>query len=247
MLQSFSIGSITVHFYGIFIGLGVVFTYLYSIRKSKKFYLTERNINLSFLISLPLSLFFARIYHVLSYLNYYSSRPLEIFYIWNGGLGIFGLILGAVFGLWLSAKIQKISFKNLLNLIFPSILFAQAFGRIGNFFNQEGFGPNYFPVFILESFLCLISFLAFLFVSKTRKVDHGFAFYLFSYGLIRFFTEFFRTDTWEVNGIRMAWVFSGLMIVCGLYLWQRLYYFNKFLYHRVQTIVRVVHKNQKIQ
>lgn len=213
MLQSFNFGPINVHLYGIFIGLGIIFTYLYSVKESKKFNLTENNVDIAFLISLPLSLFFARIYHILSNLNYYISLPIEILYIWNGGLGIFGLILGASLGLYLASKVQKIPFFSLLNLIFPPILVAQSFGRIGNYFNQEGLGPNGFPTFFLESFLCLIAFLIYIFKNKWK--NYGFAFYLISYGTIRFVTEFFRTDTWKIGSLHVAQLLSLIMIISG--------------------------------
>lgn len=213
MLQSFNFGPINVHLYGVFIGLGIIFTYLYSVKESKKFNLTENIVDITFLISLPLSLFFARIYHVLSSLSYYLSHPIETFYIWNGGLGIFGLILGAILGLFLASKVQKIPFYPLLNLLFPPILIAQSLGRIGNYFNQEGLGPNGFPTFFLESFLCLIAFLIYIF-NKKRK-DCGFTFYLISYGIIRFVTEFFRTDTWKIGSLHVAQLLSLTMIISG--------------------------------
>lgn len=208
-----------IYFYGFFIGLGVLFVYLYSIKKAKKFGLTEKNIDNAFLVSAPLGLLFARIYHVLSSLNYYQSHINEIFKIWNGGLGIFGLIVGAFLGLWISAKWQKIYPTRLFNLIFPSVLIAQSLGRLGNFINQEGFGVNNFPTFFLESLLCFISFIIFItFIPNALKNKFGFSFYLISYGIIRFITEFFRTDTWMVENIHIGHVISLTMIVTGIYL-----------------------------
>lgn len=208
-----------IYFYGFFIGLGVLFVYLYSIKKAKKFGLTEKNIDNAFLVSAPLGLLFARIYHVLSSLNYYQSHINEIFKVRNGGLGIFGLILGVFFGLWVSAKFQKISFSSLLSLLFPPILIAQSFGRLGNFVNQEGFGPNHFPTFFLESLLCFISFIIFtIFIPNKLKNNFGFSFYLIAYGLIRFITEFFRIDTWIVGNIHIGHIASIIMIITGIYL-----------------------------
>lgn len=219
MPQSLTFGSITVYFYGIFVGLGVLSSYYYCSKKCRYFGLNQKNIDYLFLPSLPFSLLGARLYHVFSSWQYYKTNPLEMLNIQNGGLGIFGLLIGSFVGLAISAKLQKIKLFPCINLIFPSFLLAQSIGRIGNYFNQEGFGPNHFPTFLLESLLCSIAFLLFLFViKKTKKNNFGFDYYLITYGLIRFFTEFFRRDTWMINGIKLAWVFSGIMLVSGLFL-----------------------------
>lgn len=215
----FNLGHLKIHFYGLFIGFGVLFVYLYSIKKAKFFGLTEKNIDYAFLISAPLGLLFARIYHVLSGLNYYQNHINEIFKIWNGGLGIFGLIFGVFLGLWIAGKWQKIHPAHLFDLIFPPVLIAQSLGRLGNFINQEGFGLNHFPTFFLESLLCFISFIIFItFIPNKLKNNFGFSFYLIAYGLIRFITEFFRTDTWAVGNIHIGHVISLTMIATGIYL-----------------------------
>ncbi|OGD53337.1 prolipoprotein diacylglyceryl transferase [Candidatus Beckwithbacteria bacterium RBG_13_35_6] len=100
----------------------------------------------------------ARIYHVLDYWQYYNGDLLKIFYVWEGGLGIYGGIIGGVVGLYLFTKIKsaswrkksKISYTNyfLLYLDLASIALpiGQAIGRWGNFFNQELYGlPTNLP------------------------------------------------------------------------------------------------------
>lgn len=218
MPQSLTFGSITVYLYGIFVGLGVLVSYCYCSKRCQHFGLNQKNIDNLFLFSLPFSLLGARIYHIFSSWPYYKANPVDIFYIQNGGLGIFGLLIGSFVGLAISAKLQKIKLHTCLNLIFPSFLLAQAIGRIGNYFNQEALGPNSFPTFFLESLMCFVAFLIYLYlVKKTKRTDFGFAYYLLLYGAIRFFTEFFREDTWTINGVKLAWVFSGIMLICGLF------------------------------
>ncbi len=223
MPQSFLIGSLRINIYGILVGLGVFFSYWYSSKKKGCFSLTQKQIDITYLFGCFFALVGARFYHVLSSLDYYLAKPSEIFSIQNGGLGIFGVILGAIFGIWLSARIQKISLKNTLNLTFPSLLISQAIGRIGNFFNQEGLGPNRFPTFFLESFFCFFAFIVFYFLSKKRQIQ-GFPFYLISYGLIRFLTEFLRYDTWKINNIQVAHVISLIMISAGVILIRKKYF-----------------------
>lgn len=231
MPQSLSVGPFFLHFYGIFIGLGILASYLYSSRNSHMFGLTQKNIDNCFAFSLVFVLIGARLYHVFDQWGYYKTNVIEILSISNGGLGIFGVIAGGLVGLTFSAKIQKISLQNALNLIFPSLLLSQAIGRIGNFFNLEAYGPptnlpwkiiingeGVHPTFFYESVLCLSVFVIYLLLLKKNFKDLGFAFYLVSYGVIRLFTEFFRIGTWMINGIKLGWIFSVIMLITGLFL-----------------------------
>ena len=105
----------------------------------------------------------ARLYHVLDYWGYYSKNLNEIFFIWHGGLGILGAIIGGVLGLLAFAHItyhiphikkgckkRKISFKDFLFSLLDTVVIGlpagQAIGRLGNFFNQELYGfPTNLP------------------------------------------------------------------------------------------------------
>jgi len=199
MPQSLSFGPITIHFYGIFVGFGVLLSYLYCSKKSRYLGLNQKNIDYLFLITLPFSLLGARLYHIFSSWQYYQTNFPEMFNIQNGGLGIFGLLCGSFVGISISARLQKIKLFPCLNLVFPSFLLAQAIGRIGNFFNQEAMGPNNFPTFFLESSLCLVAFIVFLITKKKKLLNFGFA-----------------NDTWTINGIKLGWIFSVMMFVTGL-------------------------------
>jgi len=235
MLQPF-----TFHFYGLFIALGLIFVYFYLKANSKKFNLPFSEIESAYIVSLIFGLLGARIYHIFSSLPYYLNHPLQIFFVWQGGLGIFGLILGVFLGLLLFSKFKKVSLISLLNLFFPPLLLAQALGRIGNYFNNEGFGLptnlpwgifipisfrptqyisySYFhPTFFYEAILCFVAFLLYRLISKkTKKTNFGFAYYLISYGIIRFFTEFFRIDTWVIGQIKVGFVLSVLILGLGV-------------------------------
>lgn len=121
----------------------------------------------------------ARMYHVLDLWNeFYSQNLLNIFYIWNGGLAIFGALLGGFFGLWLYFKLKivnckfQIKFLGLLSLVSFSLPLAQSIGRIGNYLNQELHGlpsslpwairigsQTYHPLFAYEAIWLLIGFL----------------------------------------------------------------------------------------
>lgn len=223
MSQSFSIGGLSFHFYGIFLSLGLLASYWYSSKSKNLFGLTQKNIDLAYVIGVILALIGARLYHVLDYWSYYQNNLMAILKIQNGGLGIFGALIGGFLGLFIVAKTYKSKLFKLLNLIFPSILLSQSIGRIGNYFNHEAYGLNNQPVFLYESILCLLAFLLFIFLIKKKQI--GFAYYLISYGLIRIFTEFFRIDTWTIFSFKIAYLFSILMIVAGIFF--MVYFFDE--------------------
>lgn len=233
MTQSFVfLPAIQFKLYGFLIALGILFSYQYSLKRCQKYNLIPESIDMAYIWGIILALVFARIYHILSSLSYYLQIPVEMFLFWKGGLGIFGAIIGLFLGILITSKFKKIRLTALLNLIFPSILFSQSIGRIGNFFNKEGYGPVTYlpwginvegslrhPTFFYESLLCLAAFLIFvIFVPEEYKIKFGFSYYLISYGLIRFATEFFRIDTWVLFNLHIAFIFSVFMIVMGLVL-----------------------------
>jgi phosphatidylglycerol:prolipoprotein diacylglycerol transferase len=122
----------------------------------------------------------------------------------------------------------------------------QSIGRIGNFFNQEVFGPptnlpwrfyvspnnrplnwehySYFhPIFLYELIFSFIFMLILFYLERRLRPKAGFAFgfYLSSYGLIRFFLEFWRFDTWQIDGVKIGNFFSIAFVIAGLVLINR--------------------------
>ena len=82
----------------------------------------------------------ARAYYVIFEWDYYSAHPGEIFEIWNGGLAIYGGIIGGILAGFITCKLEKLNFLNLLDLVGMSLLIGQGIGRWGNYANQEAFG-----------------------------------------------------------------------------------------------------------
>ena len=82
----------------------------------------------------------ARAYYVIFEWDYYRLNPAEIFQIWNGGLAIYGGIIGGLIAAFITCKIEKLNFMNLLDLVGMSLLIGQGIGRWGNYANQEAFG-----------------------------------------------------------------------------------------------------------
>ena len=237
------IGFLTIHLYGLIIAVSIYAGYLLAKRRSS-LYRIPRKIFDDPILLLPLVLAIvgARLYHVLDYWLVYSQRPIEILYIANGGLGIWGAITGAVLGFWFVAKVRNLNFLSVLDLTAPSLLLGQAIGRLGNYINQEGFGPptqipwrvyispdhrpiiyqnftHFHPTFFYEAIADLIFFVIIIsLASRFKKRGQVFALYLMLYSIGRFIVEFWRIDTATIGTLKVAHVLSVLIFTIGIFL-----------------------------
>lgn len=239
--MNISLGPLTFHMYGLIIGVAILLGWYLA---KKRAYLSKIPKNFFddpiLLIPLVLGIIGARLYHVVHYWSYYKTDPSQVLAITNGGLGIWGGLAGIFIGCSILAKIRRINLLSLLDLITPSLLLAQAIGRIGNFINQEGFGPptnlpwgvlidpknrpsqflndSYFhPTFFYEAALDLMFLTVLLKVTTKLKIGQTFALYLIFYSLGRFIVEFWRIDTWTTGTIKMAHLLSVLTFVLGIW------------------------------
>lgn len=139
---AFTIGRIEVRWYGILITCGIALAFLYAYFRGK------RNEGVIFddiidigLWTVILGVVGARLYYVLTTLNEYNySSFLDVIAIWNGGLAIYGGIIGGCIGIVIACKIKKIRWQKAFDMIGPGVMIAQALGRWGNFFNGEAYG-----------------------------------------------------------------------------------------------------------
>jgi prolipoprotein diacylglyceryl transferase len=142
-ISSFQLGPLTIHFYALCILAGIVVAAFWTNRR-----LTQRGaepwvvIDIC-LLAVPLAIIGARIFHVLTHPGFYFGEDKDIwaiFRIWEGGIAIFGALIGGAIGAWLGCKWSGIRFWTFADALAPALLLAQAFGRFGNWFNQELYG-----------------------------------------------------------------------------------------------------------
>ena len=145
------LGPLSVHWYGILIVTGaVIAAYLCTIEAKRRGEDPDHVWNL-LTLALILGIIGARLYHVFSTptgnfvgWSYYREHPIEIIAFWNGGfrgLGIYGAVAGGVLGFAIYSAYKRLSFVRWLDIAAPGLMLAQAIGRMGNFINQELYGP----------------------------------------------------------------------------------------------------------
>lgn len=240
------LGLITIRWYGLLIATAV----LIGVNLSQ--YLAKRcHVDPELLSDLAIWLVIgaipaARLYYVIFEWQEYAYNPGRIVAIWQGGIAIHGAIIGGVIAALIFARLKKVSFWKLADLVSPSLILGQAIGRWGNFFNSEAFGSptdlpwklyiplerrppdlanfEYFhPTFLYESLWNLVVFLLLMLLffgslrGKLKLRPGGLALtYLLAYSLGRLWIEGLRTDSLMLGSLRIAQVISLIGICLGL-------------------------------
>ena len=223
------INGIKIYWYAFLIIFSVVIGLILCKKDDGKYNIKFDDILLLFIFLLPISIICARIYFVTFKLDYYISNPLEIFNIQNGGLAIYGGIIGAVITIIVFSKIKKIKILDLLDYLVPYLALGQAIGRWGNFFNGEAHGTattnilrmgivedneyiQVHPTFLYESICTLIIFI-YLYNKKDKRLYPGqLAYtYFFLYGISRAIIESFRTDSLMLGTFRISQILSIIL------------------------------------
>ncbi len=231
----FGIEGLNIAWYAIIVTSGIVAGILLGgFLAKKKGYTFEMLIDLM-LLALPLAIIFARLYYVVFEWERYAGDFMKIIAIWEGGLAIYGGVIGALLAALIFSKWKKVPFGDILDIGAPGLILGQAIGRWGNFVNQEAFGNvitnpsmQWFPygvyierlgewhqaTFFYESAWNLIVLAVLLWYWKRAKhKGNVFVMYLVMYGIGRFFIEGLRTDSlWLVPGVIRV---SQLLSACS--------------------------------
>lgn len=137
---AFSIGSKPIYWYGIIIAAGFLLAVYYAMKRADQFGLTQDNIIDMLICAVPLAIIGARAYYCIFSWGLYKDDPIRVLYIWEGGLAIYGGVIGAVIGLFIYTKVKKVKTSAILDIGGLGLLIGQSIGRWGNFMNREAFG-----------------------------------------------------------------------------------------------------------
>ena len=133
---------ITIRWYGAIIAFGFLLAVLFGGRMAYKWKMSLDKMIDVLIYGTISAIIGARLYYCIFEWDRYKDNPMEIFAIWNGGLAIYGGIIGGIIAAFIVCKIRKLSFYNLLDIAGMSLLIGQGIGRLGNFANREAFGTN---------------------------------------------------------------------------------------------------------
>ena len=230
----------TINLYGILIALGVVAAVVYMNGEAKRLSLPQEVAVDMALWSVPIAVLFSRLYYVAFTWNRYRHDLASIFKVWEGGLAIYGGVIGGALGVYALSRYKKLPFLQLLDLVSPGLILGQAIGRWGNFFNGEAFGAaitnpawQFFPVavfvegqwhmatFFYESVFNLLGFFVLLRLRRwSYSRGHGFLlqWYFIWYGLVRMVIEGLRTDSLMWGGVRVSQALSALLVILSILL-----------------------------
>lgn len=233
---AFSIGPISVYWYGLILGTGALVGLLLAIREGKRFGIPQEFFMDLLLLGVPSAIIAARIYYVAFKWDEYKHNLWDIFKIWEGGIAIYGALIGAIICAVFFVKRRGYDFWRIADICAPSLIAGQMIGRWGNFVNQEAYGgvttesfladylhlPSFIvdqmfihgefrhPTFLYESVWNLLG-LFLLFVLRRRKFLRAgelFLTYFVWYSIGRFFIEALRTDSLAFQGA--GWLASLL-------------------------------------
>ena len=233
--MAFELFGVPIYWYAILLVgsmlLGLIWCKLHDGRFGIKF---DQLLDLAIIV-LPIAIICARLYYVLFSLDYFLSNPSEIIRIKDGGLAIYGGIIGGIIVIAIFSKIKKLKVLDITDYIAPIVAFCQSIGRWGNYVNIEAYGyeTNWpikmevieagvtkyvHPTFLYESICTLAIFIILSILSRKRKFSGEITFmYIICYSFIRFFIEGLRTDSLMLFNCRISQILSlALFIVFSI-------------------------------
>ncbi|NMO97209.1 prolipoprotein diacylglyceryl transferase [Paenibacillus lemnae] len=225
---AFKIGSLPVHWYGMILGFGALMGLLLAIREGKRFGIPQEFFMDLLLLGVPSAIIAARIYYVAFKWEDYRNNIWDAFKIWEGGIAIYGALIGAIICAIIYVRRQGYNFWRIADICAPSLLIGQAIGRWGNFVNQEAYGgpveesflrstlhlPDFIvnqmnvngvfhhPTFLYESLWNFAGIALLMILRRQRFLRAGELFigYFIWYSIGRFFIEAVRTDSLAFQG-----------------------------------------------
>jgi prolipoprotein diacylglyceryl transferase len=227
------IGPLSIHVYGILLAIGIVVASIVIERRWVSWGHDRKQWQDVVIITVIFGIVGARLYHVATDSEKFEGHWGRVFEIWNGGLSIWGAVIGGVLGLYVITRIKKYDFLGMIDALAVGLVLAQAIGRFGNYFNQELFGEpttlpwgleidrahrppgfehfaTFHPTFLYESIYCVAIAGGLIWIERRRRLKRGqvFALYVIAYTFGRFWLEQLRIDDAKVvGGLRVnSWI-----------------------------------------
>lgn len=254
-VSSFSVGPLTIHFYALCIIAGIAIAIYLGDKRYQRAGGAKNVVSDVAIFAVPAGIVGGRLYHLITSPDAYfgsHGRPMDAFKIWNGGMGIWGAVaLGTLVAWWQHERLRRrgrvglLSFAKFADALAPGLLFAQAIGRLGNWFNGELFGrptalpwglkiplalrpsgyetfQTFHPTFLYEALWCVLVAGVLLTLEHRFKSGQGFLFYIGAYCVGRLFTESLRIDTAHtLAGLRVnAWMSIVGALVAAYLFWR---------------------------
>ena len=241
---AFNIFSLEIRWYSLSYIFGIIFGWLYCKKKLIKNFSIQKLFD-DYIIYLILGIVLGgRLGYVLIYnLKYYSSNPIEIFMIWQGGMSFHGAVIGVILTTYIFSIKEKINTFYFLDLVALSSPIGIFFGRIANFINSELYGretdllwsvkfilidnssrhPSQIYEAIFEG-LILFILLNFLITKDGKKDGYISSIFLIFYSIFRFFIEFTREPDVHIGlvlfNLSMGQLISVAVFIAGIFLWK---------------------------
>ena len=246
---AFTLFGIEIYWYAIMIVTAIIVALLVLKIREKRFNIKYADILDLVILIIPIMIVSARLYYVLFDLKDFISSPLEIFNIRNGGLAIYGGIIGGIITCYIFCKKKKLNFVELLDFIAPSLAIGQAIGRWGNFFNIEAYGTQttsalrmgiyefgeyieVHPTFLYESICTFIIFIVLMNIKDRKFSGQVACTYFILYSFARMLIEGLRTDSLMLKNIRISQLLSLIIFVFGIIVYCKNLYQKKMSYNQ---------------
>lgn len=227
---AFAILGVPIYWYAILIVASIALAIFLCKKNDGKYNICYSDIIDLSIILIPVAFICARLYYVIFNLKSYTSLE-SVLNIKDGGLAIYGGIIGGAITIYFFCKKKNIKMLDLLDYIVPYLALGQAIGRWGNFINVEAYGTQtnlpwkmgietingiqyVHPTFLYESICTFIIFIILTKLSKNRKFSGQIVYvYLILYSLIRFFIEGLRIDSLMIGDFRISQIVSVVLFI----------------------------------
>lgn len=233
-----------VHWYGVIIALGFLAAVLVGLKLIKREGLSADTLLDIVIFGTPSAIIGARLYYCIFQFDQYRGNLLDIFKIWEGGLAIYGGVIGAVLSTVIYCRVKHVKLPKILDVGGVGLIIGQAVGRWGNFVNREAFGSHassllpwrmrlytdagmttwadVHPTFLYESLWCIGVLCVLLWLYRKKKFDGQiFLSYVLLYGLGRVWIEGLRTDSLYLGPVRISQIVAlASAVTAGVLLWR---------------------------